>query len=503
MHQGFYASVPIQATWKISLDINRAISYLFCPRHGLCDRWASPLLPLATENPMCKSPVVSDAATRRRMQTLFVYVILSVFLGGATGCRTTSDNQIDLLERELRVQEDYIYELEGYLVDYSDKLRDCRGCSPSQTAVYSEEVYAPAYNPSSIKHSADKRAKPRRSNKGQSIVGEPGSSSKGSDSREQAENNLPVPDSQPVTPDFNPEDMDVPDIEMELDDPLTEVYGVEDAHQLATIELEYESAGDGPMIIPDPVDFNESYADTALQSPLDDESFEAGHIEQTAAVLERVPERLEVKHLFRSEGDEQSPRNLLTVVEALDANDEPVDLNGEISLMVMTPEENGKLRRVKRWNFTPEETVAAWQTSDLGDGLHLELPLEKVALPESDLQLWVRLVTKDNTKLLTKLPFETTALVAMNDQKLATVAAVDELAAAETKMSSINPLRTATKPIPAREKVKLAESKSPSTPSGWRRATNRLDRPTPNLVTTSATSSNGWKKQSPARLQYR
>ena len=47
----------------------------------------------------------------------------------ASGCRAVDNAQVDVLERELRQQEDYIYELEDYLMEYSEKLRQCRSCA--------------------------------------------------------------------------------------------------------------------------------------------------------------------------------------------------------------------------------------------------------------------------------------------------------------------------------------------------------------------------------------
>ena len=72
-----------------------------------------------------------------------LYGLTLLLAAASTGCRTTADNQIDLLERELRTQEDYIYELESYVVEYSEKLRDTRCAYPQQTAGYAEEVKAP------------------------------------------------------------------------------------------------------------------------------------------------------------------------------------------------------------------------------------------------------------------------------------------------------------------------------------------------------------------------
>ena len=86
-------------------------------------------------------PLSEESPTERRHWLPLLALCLPC-LFGVVGCRSARDNQIDLLERELRVQEDYIYELEDYVVEYSEKLRACRSC-PQQTAVYAEEIYTP------------------------------------------------------------------------------------------------------------------------------------------------------------------------------------------------------------------------------------------------------------------------------------------------------------------------------------------------------------------------
>ena len=74
-----------------------------------------------------------------------------------SGCRTARDNQIELLERELRTQEDYIYELEDYVVQYSERLRSMR-CAQ---AVHIETE--PTVQKSVVKRGESKRAESKRS----------------------------------------------------------------------------------------------------------------------------------------------------------------------------------------------------------------------------------------------------------------------------------------------------------------------------------------------------
>src|SRR5687768_8217726 len=66
-------------------------------------------------------------------------------LAALAGCRNLDNAQVDVLERELRQQEDYIYELEDYLVEYSEKLRQARltKCDPVSTSSKSETLPTP------------------------------------------------------------------------------------------------------------------------------------------------------------------------------------------------------------------------------------------------------------------------------------------------------------------------------------------------------------------------
>src|SRR5436190_12776917 len=73
-------------------------------------------------------PLVINSQSQRRWSPVAAYLALclATCIGG---CRAVDSAQVDVLERELRQQEDYIYELEDYLMEYSEKLRQCRSCS--------------------------------------------------------------------------------------------------------------------------------------------------------------------------------------------------------------------------------------------------------------------------------------------------------------------------------------------------------------------------------------
>jgi hypothetical protein len=368
----------------------------------------------------------------RGMNTLIVLVALAGMFSN-TGCRSARDNQIDILERELRTQEDYIYELEGYIVDYSEKLRMYR-CADMNTVIASENVGSPELAPP-VKSSSPTPA--------------PSPSALRKASPEPTKASAPelkVPAATKETLDASPENLEVPDLE------IGEPVGLADPYENATplIEAGIEGAllADGSFI-PDPAAYQTaSIAEEGEEAELETEYSEELVEEESQPFEEditpthsRDPERLVISHVFRSSDEGDEPTSLLSVVEARDASNEPADFNGKVSLMVMTIIDE-KPQRVKRWDFSAEETAAAWQSSNLGDGLHLELPLEQMQLPAGPLELWVRLETADGRKLLAQIPFDGLSLASIESAE-EQVAVVDEDIDGATHLTEANPLRQA------------------------------------------------------------
>ncbi len=508
---------------------------------------------------------MSKSFTTESLPTVPLLLVFGLSLVASLGCRTTSDNQIDLLERELRVQEDYIYELEDYVVEYSDKLRNCRSCAPPQMAAYSQEVYEPEF-PSAIepardskfesapKYSSRSKSSPSRSRKSRrrqtakekAAVGpsldpaleEPEEKTLKETKPDVQEDVLPSPAVTPdPIPEVAPEDLEAPDsLDFELGEPVSEWEDAQPEEHVAAAKF---NARPRPkklprrnvLVIPDPVNFQSRIfpAEELEGGPAEElaeelaveereELIDDDQVTETAALVDRVAERLEVTQLFRGEGDElapqnSSPQNLLTVVEALDANGEPVDLDGEVSLMVIQAKETADgvaPKRLKRWNFSAEETTAAWQSSDLGDGLHLELPLEDLALPEAPLELWVRLVTADGRKLLTQLPFEPSHLgdvaaevpqslssgLVRTETETTQGNSTEELV--EEFAESTNSLRTETasqEPTIEQPSVEQVSADQPR----WRASMQRTDRTAEGFATTTSNRTTRWTTQAPGR----
>ena len=313
---------------------------------------------------------------------------MGVFLLAAVGCRTARDNQFDILERELRTQEDYIYELEDYVVEYSEKLRQCRSSWPTSVTTNRSDSKS-VVKTSKPADEDDWRSEPLR-------FDEEPIYKLGDDSPDRREPDRPLPRTmEPPAIELEetiPEEFEVP--ELEITEPLSRVEGASTIERAVyNQDEELVVTDDEVLLIPEPV------AELELEPTVQDEQVVTA-------------ERVVVVQLFRSEAGKTPPKTLLAVVEARNADDESVKFSGEVSLMVMTGDSE-KPQRLKRWDFDLEDAASAWQSSHLGNGFHLELPLGETKLPEVPLELWVRIVSQDGRKLLTQLSFEREQLAAL------------------------------------------------------------------------------------------
>jgi hypothetical protein len=390
-------------------------------------------------------------------------------LAALPGCRNLDNAQVDVLERELRQQEDYIYELEDYLVSYSEKLRQARmaQCETASTTTKtgSSTTKAPLPEPTIDVDPAKRvplpvngRSKPIPA-PAAATDAPPASEAPAAEAPAEATEEAAEPEA------VSPEEMEAPALEIGP--------GVGAAE---------------PLLIPDPIDYQaDAETQTATASPVQtaDDAAEPALVAPQVSGPRLAAERLKIRRVFAEPAEDgKSPGSLLVVVEALNATDEPVDAIGAASLMIMVQDAPGSLKRIERWDFTAEETAAAWQSSNLGDGLHLELPLSKGELPEGELELWARVANEDGAKVLTPpdqaYRFEASQLASMADAAEETVLASNEDNPAEP--TSVEPLPT---PAPAEEAVAEA------TPAAqWRSSLTRTDS-TKTVAAGSAVASKG------------
>ena len=330
---------------------------------------------------------MSPAPTTLRSSSLKTLVVLSGLVVSclccSLGCRSGTDNQIDLLERELRTQENYIYELEDYVLEYSEKLRQARCVQP-----YTIETRSKPNEP---------ELAPKRIPQG---TAEERSAAEPSDELPEPPQELPEADSaEPISP----EDLEIPELEIDDPEPLGQL------EEESTEHLAREAFETGDEVVYSP-DGSVELVSAAEEPTNEQYSSEAEFLEQlfeeeSSNSPPRLAQRLVITNVLRSDSSDAPPTSLMTVIEARDNNDEPVDLDGKVSLMIMTADPESP-QRLKRWDFSADETASAWQTSPLGDGLHLELPLGEFEAPAEPAELWVRLVDTDGRKLLSQLPLE-------------------------------------------------------------------------------------------------
>jgi hypothetical protein len=379
-----------------------------------------------------------DAPSRAGLQRSLRYALLASATLFAAGCRHVDNVQTDLLERELRQQEDYIYELENYVMEYSEKLRQARMMCQAVEVSSSPSAASPTTKrPKTIKAELAEDERPVRSvdapasdaastrTREEAAEQSPAASPADEEPQPPAAESLPVPgedlpgDEAPQAAPIDPQQLEAPELEI---GPSADARGSGRSNRLADSvsphELPSAAAADagqaGPLLIPDPADY-------AMEGE-SQERLEPIAAVEPAGVLASPPEnrlvarQLQVTRLFveRSPKD-ASIQGLLAVVEAQSDAGEPVDVTGSVSMMVMAGDQAGALARVRRWDFTPEETQAAWQSTPLGDGLHLELPVEAGELPEGPIEIWARVVDASGQKLLARLPFDVESLATLDD----------------------------------------------------------------------------------------
>jgi hypothetical protein len=400
----------------------------------------------------------------------FAFACGCIAVVSAIGCRNLDNAQVDVLERELRQQEDYIYELEDYLIEYSEKLRHARlaqcppGVSTKSTGAASRSPLReptldddPVTRPTLPLNGRNKLPSPPAA-----PMSDPSSEAPPAGTSAPTEAPPAEPEIAPPAEQVDPESLEAPELQI---------------GPVGATTTEDSPVAAAPLLIPDPVDYQTDGAARPTDSSV--ATAKAAAEPQLAAPQNNAPrlsaKELKIRKIFtQPAADETSPGSLLVVVEAVNATDEPVDAVGAASIMVMTRDGAGKPQKDERWDFTAEETAAAWQSSHLGDGLHLELPLTKPELPEGELELWARVAADDGAKLLTSADdpfrFEAAKLASLSD-------ASTESALASTEQVEPTPLEESQSTnVPKTDeqpngKATVAETPRPQ----WRTSSVRLN----------------------------
>ena len=280
----------------------------------------------------------------------------------ATGCRTNLSR--DLLEQELRMQEDKIYELQGLVEEYQQQLDSCQRENQSLL----REHATPA---SSRSNKSRRQHRDERDALAMPEVEVPGES--------HPAGRAPPYDGAPI---ISPPDPAVPEGEHrdEFDSPTPP-----NAKLPSSITVPGEDNSELPQ-------FELPAGDDA---PGDEKSAggAAGGQKVTQISLNR---KLTGGHNVDGQpGDE----GLMVVVEPLDASGELIEAPGEVSVVVLDPAQEGEAARVARWDFTPEEAAEHIKRTPMGDGLHFDLRWPHGPPANRTLNLYVRFKTLEGKKL--------------------------------------------------------------------------------------------------------
>lgn len=276
----------------------------------------------------------------------------------ASGCRTNISR--DLLEQELRMQEDKIYELEGLVEEYQQQLDSCR-----------------RENQSLLKEHTTPRGKSRRQRLDDEELQPP--------TVEMPDGESPPYNGPPV---ISPPDPKVPDGELRDE---FEAAPPSNARLPSSITV----PGDAPTELPQ---FETPAGDDAPAGDRTGDDRTAGDETPGDETVTQISlnRKLTGGH---NVDDQPGDEGLLVVIEPLDAEGQLIEVPGEVSVVVLDPAQEGEAARVARWDFTAEEAAEHIKRTPLGDGLHFDLRWPHGPPANRTLNLYVRFKTLEGKKL--------------------------------------------------------------------------------------------------------
>ncbi len=95
----------------------------------------------------------------------------------------------------------------------------------------------------------------------------------------------------------------------------------------------------------------------------------------------------------------QGDEGILVSFEPRDAQNKLVEATGDVSIVLLDPAQTGAAARVARWDFAADEAALKFRKGPLGRGMQFELPWPSNPPTSRDLRLFVRLATPDGRKV--------------------------------------------------------------------------------------------------------
>jgi hypothetical protein len=287
---------------------------------------------------------------------LVLALTLAALSAAAPGCKSNGD--AELLERELRGQEDRIYQLEDELDDAQYALEASR--------------------------------RENQSLKGEMAGGDRGAGSSFTPSSRPSTPSLPKVD----VPALEAPQIDVPD----SDAPATAPPG-DEAPPFRFVPKQQEQHPAEPNTLPEidlpvpeavePGDAAPRFEQTSHKEPV-----LTGDASKVAKLVfnRQLTGGWNPNHKHGDEG-------VFVAFEPRDAQNQLVAAPGSISVVVLDPAQTGGAARVGRWDFTVDEAAACFRTKGLGRGYQFELPWPSKPPANRDLRLFVRFETAEGRRI--------------------------------------------------------------------------------------------------------
>lgn len=264
----------------------------------------------------------------------------------AAGCKSNGNQE--LLERDLRTQEDQIYQLQDQLADTQRQLEDCR------------------------REKSDLKKQSRGESGGPAGVGEP-----------------PTPLVTPGTPES-------PDGSPRGNSP--------DAPSLPKID-----PGTPVPPIPPPGSGRGLLTPKSADAPPSDSlaplaASPAGSLSVVPPSDPAVVQRIAINpiltgpHSFGPGAAGPSGDGVQLNFSPRDSENRPINAPGEVSIVVIDPEVPGAAARVARWDFTADEAASHYQQTALAKGFRFQLLWPNKPPEHERVRLYVRFTTPDGRK---------------------------------------------------------------------------------------------------------
>ncbi|MEX2561240.1 MAG: hypothetical protein WD403_15060 [Pirellulales bacterium] len=261
-----------------------------------------------------------------------------LLLAAQPGCRAAGN--VELLERELRWQEDRIYELEKVVDEYTQQLESCQRENKSLLSD-DEDAALPRREAAGSRDAAPRRREPAF------------------DEDALAPPEVILPGDDQADP-FQPPEIMPPGT------------GPEGRH----------SPADGARPSQSRLDHDPGADQTPLDSAI-------------VAGITLNPRLTGGHNVDGRAGDE----GVMVVIEPRDADGDLVEVAGDVSVVVLDPARQGQAARVARWDFTAHEAAGHLRETPMGNGLHFELRWPHGPPAGAALTLYVRFTTSDGRKL--------------------------------------------------------------------------------------------------------